>query len=331
MSEFSQINRMIRILQLLSTRHSLTTTDLLDYFNNSISRRTLQRDMLALSDGGVPLVNEKLSANENAWRLMDHFKQFIPIPIDMNEYLALDMLKSNLTIFKDTSIEKDVEKLTKKIEQILPDELFFRSSGSKFSNLLTNYSMGYYDYSGKNNIIGQLIKAITNKYKCLVTYDSKNSQENNKFYIEPEKLLTYNGGLYVIFYVRNKKEFWILAVHRILNIELHDEAFLDDHPFDENTFMKNRFGLFSGNLENIKLKFDKSIRHHIEHKHWNSSQEFANDKKGNLIMKMETPITPELTAWILGWNKNVHILKPNKLKNDVKDLIISMKKQYKIN
>ena len=171
MSEFSQISRMIRTLQLLSTRHSLTTTDLLNYFDHSISRRTLQRDMLALSDSGVPLVNEKLSANENVWYLMDHFKQFIPIPLEMNEYLALEMLKSNLTIFKNTSIEADVEKLTRKIEQILPNDLFLQTSATEFSNLLTNYTMGHYDYSGKNNIIGQLIKAITKKYKCLVTYD----------------------------------------------------------------------------------------------------------------------------------------------------------------
>ena len=330
MNEFSQISRMIRTLQLLSTRHSLTTSDLLDYFDHSISRRTLQRDMLALSDSGVPLVNEKLSANENAWYLMDHFKQFIPIPLEMNEYLALEMLKSNLTIFKNTSIEADVEKLTRKIEQILPDDLFLQTSATEFSNLLTNYTMGHYDYSGKNNIIGQLIKAITKKRKCLVNYDSPKREKENKFYIEPEKLLTYNGGLYVIFYVRNQKEFWLLAVHRILELKVHDEVFPDDHPFDEKDFVKNRFGLFSGKPEKIRLKFDKSIRHYIEHKHWNSSQEFKSDKKGNLILDMDAPITPELTAWILGWNKNVKVLKPKKLTNDIKDLIISMKKQYKM-
>ena len=64
MNEITQISRMIRTLQLLSTRKSLTTTDLLDYFDHSISRRTLQRDMLALSDSGVPLVNEKITAND---------------------------------------------------------------------------------------------------------------------------------------------------------------------------------------------------------------------------------------------------------------------------
>jgi len=81
MSEFSQINRMIRTLQLLSTRHSITTTDLLDYFDHSISRRTLQRDMLALSDGGVPLVNEKLSANENACTLWIISSSLSPSPL----------------------------------------------------------------------------------------------------------------------------------------------------------------------------------------------------------------------------------------------------------
>ena len=104
--------------------------------------------------------------------------------------------------------------------------------------------MGQYDYSCRNDIIGQLIKAITKKYKCLVTYDSIGSRNENNFYIEPEKLLTYNSGLYVIFYARNQKEFWLLAVHRILDIEVYDQVFPDDHPFYEKDFVNNRFSSF---------------------------------------------------------------------------------------
>ena len=330
MSELSQIQRMIRILQILSSGRKVTTKELRRRFDDTVSLRTLQRDMLTLSDSGVPLINEKLTANENTWYLMDHFKQFIPIPLEMNEYLAMEMLKANLSILKNTSIEDDVEKLTKKIEQILPDELFLQATASKFSNLLTNYSMGQYDYSGKNDIINKLIEAITKRRKCLVTYDSPSIQKENKFYIEPEKLLIYHGGLYLIFYVRTQKEFWLLAIHRILKLEVFDEVFPDDHPFNEEEFVKNRFGLFSGKPEKIKLKFDKSIRHYIEHNHWNAPQKFSSDKKGNLILEMETAITPELISWILGWNKNVKVMKPIILIDDIKDLIRTMKKQYKI-
>ena len=330
MNEFTQISRMIRTLQLLSTRKSLTTKDLLDYFDHSISRRTLQRDMLALSDSGVPLVNEKITANENAWYLMDHFKQFIPVPLEMNEYLALEMLRASLTVFKNTSIEEDVEKLSNKIEQILPEDLFLHSSASEYSDIFTNYAIGEYDYSGKNDIINRLIKAIFNKHKCLVTYDAPTAQKESKFYIEPEKLLTYHGGLYVIFYARHQKEFRLLAIHRILDLDILDEVFEDDHPFEETEFLKNRFGLFGGEAEKIKLKFNKSIRHYIEHKHWHPTQKITSDKKGNLILEMETAITPELTSWIMSWHKNVKVIKPNKFIDNLKELIQVMNKHYKI-
>ena len=328
MSELSQIQRMIRILQILSIGRKVTTKELRRRFDETVSLRTLQRDMLALSDSGVPLVNEKLTANENTWYLMDHFKQFIPIPLEMNEYLAMEMLKTNLSILKNTSIESDVENLTKKIEQILPDELFLQATTAKFSNLLTNYSMGQYDYSGKNDIINKLIEAITKRRKCLVTYDSANTQKENKFYIEPEKLLSYHSGLYVIFYVRTQNEFWLLAVHRILKLEVFDEVFPNDHPFDEEEFIKNRFGLFSGKPENIKLKFDKSIRHYIEHNHWHATQKLSNDKKGNLILEMETAATPELISWILGWNKNVQVMKPKGLVEEIRKNLVETLAKY---
>ena len=328
MSELSQIQRMIKILQILSIGRKVTTKELRRRFDETVSLRTLQRDMLALSDSGVPLVNEKLTANENTWFLMDHFKQFIPIPLEMNEYLAMKMLKANLSILKNTSIESDVENLTKKIEQILPDELFLQATASKFSNLLTNYSMGQYDYSGKNDIINKLIEAITKRRKCLVTYDSTSTQKENKFYIEPEKLLSYHSGLYLIFYVRTQNEFWILAVHRILGLEVFDDVFPNDHPFNEEEFVKNRFGLFSGKQEKIKLKFDKSIRHYIEHNHWHATQKFSNDKKGNLILEMETAATPELISWILGWNKNVLVMKPKGLVEEIRKNLVETLAKY---
>ena len=65
MSEFSQIQRIVRILQLLTTRKDITTKELVDYFDHSVSKRTIQRDMLTLSENGVPLVSEKIKANEN--------------------------------------------------------------------------------------------------------------------------------------------------------------------------------------------------------------------------------------------------------------------------
>jgi predicted DNA-binding transcriptional regulator YafY len=317
MADYSQIQRCIKILQLLSTHKYVTTSQLEERFHFSVSRRTLQRDLIVLSDVGIPLITEKIQANENAWSLMDSFKSFIPIPLDTDEFLALQLLKSNLTLFNKTKIQDDVKKLSQKIDQLLPENLFISSTKKESENLFSSFNMGQYDYSGSNEIIKSIMDGIFEKRKCLVIYDKEMSGKTIGFYVEPEKLLSYHGGLYVIVYIRNLNKFRILAVHRIVDWKVYDEIFPDDHSFNEKEFMKNRFGLFEGKTEKIKLKFKKSIRHLIEHKTWHSTQIFLDDKNQNLTMEFESPISPELISWIMSWHKNVRVTKPNILKEEI--------------
>ena len=305
---------MIRILQILTNRRNVTTKEIRSLLGDSISLRTIQRDLLTLSGAGVPLVNDKISANENIWSLMPHFRNFIPIPLETNEILALQMLKANLTIFKDTAIEKDAEKLTEKIEQIVPKEVFLESENLPFSDIFENFSAAQFDYSAHNETITNLITAITEKRRCLVWY---HSDKKSTFYIEPEKLIAYNGGLYAIVFLRRPQDFIFLAIQRIEKLKILDDVFPDDHPFDQKEFMKNRFGLFSGEPVEIKLKFDKQIAIHIEGKHWHPSQQMKRYKNGDLAMTLKTGITPELVSWILGWHKFVKIIKPQELIDEV--------------
>ena len=259
---------------------------------------------------------------------MDSFKRFLPIPLDTDEFLALQLLKSNLTLFNKTKIQKDVKKLSQKIDQLLPEDLFVSSTKKESENFFSSFNMGQYDYSGSNDIISSITDGIFKKRKCLVIYDREMSGNTKRFYVEPEKFLSYHGGLYVIVYIRNLSEFRILAVHRIVDWKVYDEVFSDDHSFNEKEFLKNRFGLFEGDSESIQLKFNKSIRHLIEHKIWHPTQIFSDDKKQNLIMKFKSPISPELISWIMSWHKNVKVNKPKILRDVIIKNLKSEIKQY---
>ena len=128
--------------------------------------------------------------------------------------------------------------------------------------------------------------------------------------------------------MRNKTEFWTLAIHRIVKLQLLDEVFPDDHSFSQKEFLKSRFGLFSGKPEKIKLKFNKFIRHYIDRKRWHATQKISSDKKGNLILEMDVAISPELISWIMSWHKFVKVIKPKSLVQDIRSNLEQTIGQY---
>ena len=66
------------------------------------------------------------------------------------------------------------------------------------------------------------------------------------------------------------------------------------------------------------MRFTAEIRHHIEGRIWHSTQNTDVDKRGNFLLTMNVAITPELVAWIMGWHRNVKVLKPEALVNEIK-------------
>lgn len=328
MSDLSQIQRLIRILQILSSGRNVTTKNLHRRFDGKVSLRTLQRDLIALSEAGIPLVSEKTKANENAWSLMSHFRSFIPIPLETNEYLAAHILKANLKVFQKTPFEKEIKSLLQKIDQIVSEDVFLETESGGAENLFENYSAGLFDYSPYGETINDLISAIIHRTKCLVTYHNPYDQKDKTFHIEPEKMVYYNGGLYVIVYVWYYKSFIMLAIQRIKKLELLDDSFQEDHPFDAKEFWKGKFGLFSGEQVDVQLRFLKEVRHHIEGRIWHNSQNVELDKKGNLILKMKVGITPELITWILGWRMYVKVLAPGKLVDEITNNVEKIKQLY---
>ena len=328
MADYPQIHRLIRILQILSSGRKITTNDLFQRFDGRVSRRTLQRDLLTLSEAEIPLISEKTKSNENAWSLMSHFRSFVAVPLGTNEYLAAHILKSNLRIFEGTPFEKEIKSLIDKIDQIVPEDVFLEVKQAGAENLFENYSAGMFDYSPYGAIIDGLISTILNKTKCLVTYFNPIEAKDKTFYIEPEKMVYYGGALYAIVFVPRFKQYVLLAVQRIRNLRPSDEQFPKNHVFNENDFWSGRFGLFAAEKVEIMLRFSKEIRHHIEGRQWHPSQTMKNDKHGNLILEMNVGISPELVTWIMGWHMFVEVLQPQELIDEIKENLNRMKTLY---
>ena len=284
--------------------------------------------MTTLSEANIPLVSEKSNGNENIWSLASRFRSFIPIPLGLNEYLAANILKENLKIFKDTPFNKEVDSLIEKIKQILPEDIYLELEDKKSSSLYEDYSTGEYDYSAFGGIINDIVKAIINKNICLINYQVPGRENSKEYKVEPEKMIYYNGVLYAIVYLRKIDDFLSFAIQRIKDITVTSETFPDDHNFNKNEFKAGRFGLHSGDEKNVRLRFDSKIKHYIENRKWHHSQQLEYDEDDNLKLKMKVGLTPELISWILSWRSFVKVLEPEELVDKIKDELTKISSVY---
>jgi len=328
MPDQTQIERILRIIQILSAGTKLTTSTLISRFEHDVSLRTLQRDFQRIQAAGIPLRSRKTKANENEWFLESAFRSFLPRTLGLNEYLASYILRENLKVFRNTNFSNEIDSLLDKIEQIVPDEVFLKTEEIDPNQIYENYSAGMYDYSELNGIIEDLIKAILERKNCFIRYYNANEDKHKGFYIEPHRLVYYSGGLYVIGYIRQFDNFILLAIQRIHKLKVQDDRFSDDPKFNAQEFWDGKFGLFSAEAQPVKLKFEQSIRHHIEGRIWHPSQKIEINKKGNLVLEMKVGLTPELISWILGWSNYVRVVTPSELQDAVIERIQAMQNVY---
>ncbi len=328
MAEFPQIERILKIIQILSAGTRLTTVALLKRFDDQVSLRTLQRDLNKIATSGIPVRSRKTRSNENEWFLDSEFRSFIPQTLGLNEYLAAFMLKENLKIFRNTEFSDEVDSLLTKIEQIVPEDVFLETEDSDPENLFENYTAGLFDYSGYDEVISRIIDGILHQKKCLVSYYSVYEDVTKNFYVEPRRIVYFRGGLYVIIYIRRFDKFRMLAIQRIKHFEVLEEVHPEEPRFDPTLFWKNKFGLFSADACHVKIEFSSSARMHIEGRHWHPSQSFTEGKKGSLILEMNVGLSPELVSWIFSWNEYALVMEPPELIEKVSRKIDKLNKLY---
>ncbi|MFN3270048.1 MAG: hypothetical protein ACK42G_05635, partial [Candidatus Kapaibacteriota bacterium] len=162
-----QPHRIIYMYKKFLEGETLTSTQLQDMISEEIeivSLRTIQRDLRLLQKIEPSLVGTP-RGKEIYWSIPKDFR--VPkqiVRFETNELLAFHFLKAHLKTFRGTIIEKDVEKLYKKLEELAPKEVILDET------IYWDQNVGYYDYSKINDIVEKVIEATASKKWYTVTY-----------------------------------------------------------------------------------------------------------------------------------------------------------------
>jgi predicted DNA-binding transcriptional regulator YafY len=320
MPEYKQIERLLRILQWLTTDREITVTGLYRKFEARIPRRTLERDLVALSSANIPLKSRPGKGREQVWYLEECFKHFIPQMIGSREVMASLLLGRFLDLVRGTSLERQAKSFLNKAKQIYDPSLIV-DSDSMSSSLFAVSQTGVIDYGPHAVTIDRFLQAASEKKYCRITYKGYSHKRPTEYKIAPYVMLIRKGTLYGVSREVNGDRIVQFLIHRIRSIEVVDERFKKPRDFLFDNLVKDSIGIFhnkDAKPVEVKLKFSPDIAETISDRTWHPSQKITAHKDGSITLSMKVIISEELIGWIGSWIGYVKIMEPIELRKEIK-------------
>ncbi|MDX8362641.1 helix-turn-helix transcriptional regulator [Cytobacillus sp. IB215316] len=200
-------DRLMAILIALQHK-SETAQSLADKFE--VSKRTILRDMQALSEIGIPLYS--MTGPSGGFHLMDGY-QLPPLQFDVKEGLAILFALRAMTKIQDTPFNQERWTALDKIKAIIPDETL-----EQIDPILNHVELEVPNRNYKTPLLMSLLEYTVNSQWLNIKYRSKN--HHRWVEILPKRVYTAHGFWYCEAYSHLHKEDRIFRVDRMDNIEV---------------------------------------------------------------------------------------------------------------
>src|SRR5512137_2849753 len=152
--KYSQAARLHDIIRLIESRHGISLEELAE--ESGVNRRTIHRDLNAISDAGYPLTAE-WCGDRKLYRFITGFKDVPPVNFSLQELLTLYFLRPQLEMLKGTPFHDDLASIFRKVNSVLPPR--YAAHLERISRVAIPLLQGRRDYSSMANILEELRKA----------------------------------------------------------------------------------------------------------------------------------------------------------------------------
>ncbi len=284
------------------------------------SVRTLARDIEALKDSlNAPL---KYSRKYGGYYYADknfHLTQ-AQANLTSDELAALllgydhikDVVAGSLKQYLTAAIDK-IKLLTP--SQISVDARLQRHTVS-FGSMPVNHLS-----KAQASIFGKLAEAITRPRQVELVYQRLHDRRSTVRTVEPVHLRYAFGGWYLVAYCHRHKELRLFFVKNISRAGILKKPAIHKQPFNPAEYFKHSWGVFVGAPQELRLLFDSAAAYYVGDRTWHPSQKLIPRQDGALEMTLTVSSLEEITRWILGFGPGVRVLHPEKLRQDLKNLL----------
>jgi len=247
-----------------------------------------------------------------------------------NDMLALGMVKSLLSLYKETPLYESAQRLLDDITAPLsPDEVDNVKQTAWYEKRIIVPNVA--SAPVKNEIWQTIIDAM--KENRLISFDYKGIWDSDYKHrlVRPYQLLFDTGVWYIYGLSEERSSIRFFSLSRIKNITLTNEHFKLPKNFDYCS--KNNdsyFGIYLGDKKDYKIAFASNASAEIQERKWAVDQKIkARENNTGIIIEFSSTQFDKVLSWVLSFGMSVRPIEPQELVDEWKKNILALYKKVR--
>jgi predicted DNA-binding transcriptional regulator YafY len=318
----NRIDRLSAILIQLQSKRVVKAQEIAERFE--VSLRTVYRDVRSLEEAGVPVVGE---AGVGYW-LMEGYR-LPPVMFTKEEATAFLMAEKLITKLTDNTTDQYFKSAMYKIKAVLKttEKDFLEEIDGRIEIIGHPSNV---ETKPNNDILQVILKSISEKRILNLQYFSRNQEQNSERHIEPIGICYINTHWHLIAFCQLRNDYRDFRIDRIIELLPTSKLFRGNtHPSLQNYLKRIET---QENLTSIKILIHKSMLRHIqEQKYYYGfvNQEDVDNER--VAMYFLVSSLDAFVRWMLMFSDYVEIIKPDELREKLRNLIENLFKRYVAN
>ncbi len=165
-------------------------------------------------------------------------------------------------------------------------------------------------------------KQITFKYFDIDINKKRIYRKNGELYTESPVSLTWDDeNYYLITYKEKYNSCTHYRVDKMEHIEISDiERILPEKPFDLSEYAKTMFQMYNGKELEVTVKFANELIG-VVYDRFGMNVPIVKCDSEHFICKVKVAVSPHFLAWIITFGNKAHILGPDQVVEQLRDLL----------
>lgn len=311
-------HRNAQLLRLLAIVRDLGRRDGADVYelaaNHRTAVRTIWRDLGALGEAGLPLVEERVG-RRSRWRLVapDSRRQLAGLAT-VAQYAAL---RTALASGGTAAASRSLTGLVERLDGALADTERRQLRG--LCDVIGATGPGPADDAGPDLLV-PIVMAAAEGRCCRVGYRAPGTREST-FEVLPLRVFGRDGATYVLVHHRREDTILTLALRRITRLVVLTQRGAPPVGFQPRRYVESLFGVHGGGeLARYRLRFAAEVAPFIRERRWHPSQVLRRGRDGSVTLTFLCQESFEVSAWVASWRHHVTVLAPHALRAELRDL-----------